>query len=138
MNHPVVLRVNGQAPTESPDFHYKTPLISKVTPTFGGGELLILGEEFAYEIMTITVFDITNNRVTPCPFVIRHSYTQARCFFSDIGIAGSCLNKYVSVTIKGLTSNTLRICYKARGEVNIPIAQQIVDPDQDEDKTSHE
>ena len=126
-NHPVVINVGGQDSTSAPTFSYKDPVITSVAPTLGGGDLVLSGADFANAAITIEITDTQTNQVTTCPTPVRNSYTEVKCTFTEAGAAGTCLQKNVTVTISSLVSNTMRICYLAEGDLNLPTAQQIVE-----------
>ena len=126
-NHPVVINVGGQDSTSAPAFSYKTPAISKVSPTLGGGDLIFTGTDFANAAVTIEITDTQTNQVTTCPSPTRNSYTEVKCTFTEGGQAGTCLQKNVTITISSLKSNSVQICYKGVGEANLPTAQQVTE-----------
>jgi hypothetical protein len=63
--------------------------------------------------------------ISTCTNPIRSSYELLECTFNDLGGAGQCLNKNVTVTIAGLTSNSMKICYAANAQVQLPVDQKI-------------
>jgi len=126
-NLPVNIKIGTQDAASSTTFSYKTPSITKVSPTLGGGDLILNGSEFANASITIEIKDIQTNQVTTCPNPIRHSYNNAKCTFTEAGVPGTCLQKNVTLIVSGLRSNSVAICYTAVGSVNIPAPQQVTE-----------
>ena len=71
---PVTIKVGNQDSTSSPTFSYKTPAISKVSPTLGGGDLIFTGTDFANAAVTIEITDTQTNQVTTCPSPLEFIY----------------------------------------------------------------
>jgi hypothetical protein len=107
--HVVFITVGEQESTST--LSYKAPVITNVSPTLGGGDLVLDGDEFgpaSSSAWAIQITDTQTNQVTECvPAKRLSAYTRVKCTYSDLGVAGTCLGKNVTITISGLTSNSM-------------------------------